>query len=89
MNNYWEISEVSEESDVKSEIMSQHMNIKYVRSFRKSTQEQGGDDPPKQAKTAAERSRDYRVRKKVAKGEASSTAGWDAGEGPSTRGRKS
>lgn len=71
------------------EVMSQHMNSTYVRNYRKRTQEQREDDPPKQPRTAAERAREYRAKKKAAKGEASSTAGWDAGEGPSTRGRKS
>lgn len=63
------------------------MVSQYLRNFRKRTQEQQEAIPQKQPKTAAERARSYRARKLAAK--ASSTAGWDAGEGPSTRGRKS
>ncbi|XP_062713898.1 uncharacterized protein LOC115261586 [Aedes albopictus] len=63
--------------------MSQYMVSQYLRNFRKRTQEQQEAIPQKQPKTAAERARSYRARKLAAK--ASSTAGWDAGEGPSTR----
>lgn len=69
--------------------MSQHLNRKYLQNFRKRTKEQGKQVPPKQPKTAAERMRSYRASKKAARGDTSSAAGWDAGEGPSTRGRKS
>lgn len=68
---------------------SQYLATQYVRNFRKRVREQQEAVPPKQPKTAAERVRLCRANKIAAKGNASSAAGWDAGEGPSTRGRKS
>lgn len=69
--------------------MSQYMAALYLRNFRKRTTQQNPERPSKQPKTAAERSRRYRENKKTARGNAPSTTGWDAGEGPSTRGRES
>lgn len=68
--------------------MSQHMAAKYLRESRKRAKEQEPERPPKHAKTAAERARCYRANKKAVKGNATPSTDWDAGEGPSTRGRQ-
>lgn len=71
--------------------MSQHMAGKYLREFRKRARERQVEVSPKQPRTVAERVRCHRANKKAGgavRGNASPTIGWDAGEGPSTRGRK-
>lgn len=69
--------------------MSQHLVAQYKRNSRKRIKEQCTEEQPaKTPKTDAERARCYRANKKAARVEASPTVGWDAGEGPSTRGRK-
>lgn len=68
--------------------MSQLLVAKYKRNSRKRAKDQQVGNPPKQPKTTAERVRCYRAKLKAATGNASPTTGWDAGEGPSTRGRK-
>lgn len=69
--------------------MSQHMAAKYVRESRKRAKVQHVSAvPSKQPRSDAERAWCYRAKLKAVKGNASPTAGWDAGEGPSTRGRR-
>lgn len=68
--------------------MSKHLTNKYIRDYKKRVADQQTGNPSKQPRTDAERARCYRARTKAAKGKASPTIGWDAGEGPSTRGRR-
>lgn len=68
-----------------------HLAAKYMRNFRKRAKEQQPEISPKRVKTTAERVRCHRAKLQAAKGKASPagpTGDWDAGEGPSTRGRK-
>nr|XP_029713677.1 uncharacterized protein LOC109418586 [Aedes albopictus] len=66
--------------------MSQHMAAKYLRDSRKRAKvQQVSAVSSKQPRSDAERAWCYRVKLKAAKGNASPTASWDAGEGPSTR----
>lgn len=69
--------------------MSQYDSALYMRNLRKRLWGQGAEDIPKRPKTAAERVRCFRAKNKTAVSNASSTIAWDAGEGSSTRGRKS
>lgn len=66
--------------------MSQYLATLYVKNYRKRPGNEQPGTQPKQPRTDAERARSYRERMKAAKGKASTTSGWDAGEGPSTRG---
>lgn len=64
------------------------MTAKYTQESRKRKQESLGGRPPKELRTAAERARCYRTRKAAAGNTSAASADWDAGEGPSTRGRR-
>lgn len=76
------------EKSIGIAVMSKHMNAKYKRDARKRAKDQQGGDLPKQPRTNAEYVRRHRANLKAARGKASSTTGWDAGEGPSSRGRR-
>ena len=62
--------------------MSKYMNAKYKRDARKRAKDQHGGSASKKPSTSTE------VNVKAARGNTCPTSGWDAGEGPSTRGRR-